>query len=72
MAVRGEVAEELNRLADCSAAARAIDLPRLDRLMKKWPSAGWHKEEVEYPYRFALLRAVSAGHFLRRASGGNR
>jgi asparagine synthase (glutamine-hydrolysing) len=71
-AVRGQVAEELDRLAHCPAAVGAIDLPRLNRLMAKWPSGGWHKEEVEYPYRFALLRAVSAGHFLRRATGGNR
>lgn len=70
--VRDQVAQELERIAACPAAATAIDLPRLDRLMEKWPSGDWHKEEVEYPYRFALLRAVSAGHFLRRATGGNR
>jgi hypothetical protein len=25
-----------------------------------------------YPYRYALLRAIAVGHFLRRATGSNR
>jgi asparagine synthase (glutamine-hydrolysing) len=71
-AARGEVAEEIERLASCAPAARALDLPRLRRLVADWPSSGWERAEISSPYRLALLRGLSAGHFLRRASGGNQ
>lgn len=71
-AARGRVAEELDRLAACQPAARAIDLPRLRGLVEKWPTGGWERPEVSSPYRLALLRAISTGHFLRRVTGGNR
>ena len=71
-AARGQVADELDRLAACPAAVRAIDLPRLRRLVENWPTAGWERHDVSSPYRLALLRAISAGHFLRRMAGGNQ
>ena len=71
-AVRHRVADELGRLESCPAATKAIDLPRLRRLTENWPSAGWEREEVIMSYRYALLRAISSGHFLRRATGANR
>lgn len=71
-AVRDRVAHELRRLDSCAPAARAIDLPRLHRLVENWPAGGWERDEVMLPYRLALLRAVSTGHFLRRTTGGNR
>jgi asparagine synthase (glutamine-hydrolysing) len=70
-AARGAVAEEVSRLGDCAPAAAAIDLERLGRLVEDWPQGGWEKEEVMTAYRLALLRAVSVGHFLRKASGSN-
>ena len=69
---RGAVVEELDRLAECAPAARALDLPRLRKLVENWPSGGWERPEVSSPYRLALLRAISTGHFLRRVTGGNR
>jgi asparagine synthase (glutamine-hydrolysing) len=42
------------------------------RLVSDWPDAGWHRREVTQAYRFALLRGVSAGHFLRKVAGTNR
>ncbi len=39
--------------------------------MRDWPQAGWHTEATISEYRLALLRAVSTGHFLRRASRSN-
>jgi asparagine synthase (glutamine-hydrolysing) len=71
-AARDDVVKELDRLEACPAAAAAIDLPRLRRLTESWPSGGWEKREVQVPYRYALLRAVATGHFLRRATGSNR
>ena len=70
-AARTEVAAELDRLAACPPAARALDLPRLQRLVGNWPTEGWERPEVSSPYRLALLRGISVGHFLRRVSGGN-
>jgi len=37
-----------------------------------WPAGGWERREVSFSYRYTLLRAIAAGHFLRRASGANR
>ena len=71
-AARGHVAEELDRLEACAPAARAIDLPRLRRLVQNWPAHGWEQPEISSAYRLALLRSISVGHFLRRASGGNQ
>jgi asparagine synthase (glutamine-hydrolysing) len=70
-AVRDQVAAELDRLGACPPAARTIDLPRLRRLVENWPSGGWERDEVIAPYRSALLRAISAGHFMRRTVGAN-
>jgi asparagine synthase (glutamine-hydrolysing) len=70
-AVRHCVAAELDRLDACAAATKALDLPRLHRLVENWPAGGWERAEVYGPYRLALARAISAGHFLRRVGGGN-
>jgi asparagine synthase (glutamine-hydrolysing) len=70
-AARGALAEEVARLEDCGPAATAIDVPRLQKLVAEWPEGGWETDEVMRSYRLALLRAVSTGHFLRRASGSN-
>jgi asparagine synthase (glutamine-hydrolysing) len=69
---RDDIVDELDNLQACAAATVAIDLPRLRRLTENWPSSGWERPEVFIPYRFALLRAIVAGHFLRRATGSNR
>ena len=71
-AARHQLAEELDRLEACAPAARAIDLPRLRRLVENWPESGWEQPEISSSYRLALLRSISVGHFLRRASGANR
>src|SRR5262249_32123506 len=70
-AARDGVVDELDRLEACPAAAAALDLPRLRRLTENWPSGGWEQAKVVVDYRYALLRAISVGHFLRRATGSN-
>ena len=67
----GKIDAELVRLASSPPAVRALDLPRLRKLAEKWPTSGWERDDVTTPYRLALLRALSTGHFLRRATGGN-
>ncbi|MGH7194119.1 MAG: asparagine synthase-related protein, partial [Candidatus Saccharimonadales bacterium] len=71
-ASRGALREELDRLENCGPAATAIDLARLRKITEDWPQgANWNSEKVMSTYRLALLRAVSVGHFVRRASGSN-
>jgi asparagine synthase (glutamine-hydrolysing) len=68
---REEVEAELRRIADCAPASGIVDTGRLASLVDNWPEGGWHNPAVERAYRSALLRAVSAGHFVRKASGAN-
>ncbi len=70
-AARTEVENELGRLAPCAPAARALDLERMRALLAEWPAGGWHRDDVVSRYRLALLRGLSAGHFLRKACGSN-
>jgi asparagine synthase (glutamine-hydrolysing) len=69
---RDDIAGWIGRLEGCGPAASALDLPRLRRLVENWPTSGWERDDVCYPYRFALLRGLSVGHFLHRASGSNQ
>jgi asparagine synthase (glutamine-hydrolysing) len=71
-AARGDIATELDRLAAIPETAGLLDIDRLQTLVRDWPTEGWDRQEVITNYRLALLRGVSAGHFLRRASGSNQ
>ena len=71
-AVRGEAAAEIERFANCAPAAALLDVERLKRLMANWQTSGWERPDVRASYRLALLRGISAGHLLRKASGANR
>jgi asparagine synthase (glutamine-hydrolysing) len=71
-AAHGQVLEEINRLNSFAPAARMLNLGRLNTLVHNWPKGGWERESVTVPYRLALLRAISTGHFLRKASGSNQ
>jgi asparagine synthase (glutamine-hydrolysing) len=70
-AARAELSDAIARLRDCEAAKRLLDLPRLERLTRDWPTGGWERDDVRAPYRYALLRGLSAGQFLRKAAGSN-
>jgi asparagine synthase (glutamine-hydrolysing) len=70
-AARYEIEAEVDRLAECESAAQALDIERLRAMFESWPSSGWERFEIRNSYRHALLRGLSAGHFLRKASGGN-
>lgn len=71
-AARDEVAAELERLTDFAPAAKTLDIGRMKRLVEKMPASGWERQDVRQAYRLALLRGLSAGHFLRKASGANQ
>ena len=68
---RGAIAEELGRIAASTQARPALDVGRMERLVRDWPAGGWAKPGTLEQYRSALLRGVSAGHFVRKASGSN-
>jgi len=71
VASRESIATELARLDECPAAAKALDLARLHRLMDNWPGEGWTRENVSSSYRSALLRGIAVGHFMRRVARSN-
>jgi asparagine synthase (glutamine-hydrolysing) len=70
-ASRDRIAAELERLQESDLAVEALDTARLRSLVQNWPVDGWNSDGVCTPYRYALLRAISAGHFIRRVSGLN-
>jgi asparagine synthase (glutamine-hydrolysing) len=69
-AARAAIGQEIERSAPLPAAADKLDLDRLRLLLDQWPDT-WDDPGLIQRYRFQLLRAVSAGHFIRRVTGGN-
>jgi hypothetical protein len=43
----------------------------MERLVGDWPTEGWQRQATVDNYRLALMRGLSAGHFVRKASGSN-
>jgi asparagine synthase (glutamine-hydrolysing) len=70
-AARAQVATELDRLERSAGARRALDLPRLRRLVENWPTGNWHREDITQQYRLMLMRGVAVGMFIRAVEGGN-
>lgn len=68
---RHRVAAEIERLEACAPAVRAIDLPKMRRLVQDWPQSGWETPEIGASYHWALLRGISTGYFIRRTTGAN-
>ena len=66
-----EAGAEVDRIANLPAAARIINTERLKSLLSSTDSVAWGGAQSENNHRLALLRGLSAGHFLRRASGAN-
>lgn len=70
-AAREQIATELNSLSNCAPAAELIDLETLAEAVETFPAAGWAEVKTMGRYRLSLLRGISAGHFLRKASKSN-
>jgi asparagine synthase (glutamine-hydrolysing) len=71
-AALASLGEEIERISECGPATRALDVARLRTLVQSWPRSGWEEPQIANAYRFALLRGVSAGYFVRQAIGSNR
>jgi asparagine synthase (glutamine-hydrolysing) len=62
---RGELARQLGELAESPLVCRIVDLLRLEKAIKTWPTGGWHTKEVFQEYNLALTRGLAGGRFLR-------
>jgi asparagine synthase (glutamine-hydrolysing) len=62
---------EAQRIAEVPAAAAVLDTAKMTRLLEARPRGRWNGREQTVSYRLALLRGLSAGHFLRKATGSN-
>jgi hypothetical protein len=51
---------------------RDINLVRLERAIKHWPTGDWHTTEVFQDYNLALTRGLAGGRFLREFESPNR
>lgn len=72
VAGREELGGELGRIGASVEAGAMVDHESMRRLAEAMPAGGWHKKAVTQQYRHALLRGVSAGHFVRKAAGSNQ
>ena len=65
-----EIQQELGQISNVPQARAIIDTEGLQTLLDRRPER-WEDPRVERAYRLDLLRGLSAGHFLRRATGAN-
>jgi asparagine synthase (glutamine-hydrolysing) len=47
------------------AAARMLDIPKMESLLQEWPESGYETAEVVVAWHATLTRAISMGYFLR-------
>lgn len=71
-AAREAVREEVGRISANPEASGILDTERMTRLVEEWPEGQWHKSQTTRQYRQALLRGISVGHFVRKATGSNQ
>ncbi|MEN8221061.1 MAG: asparagine synthase-related protein [Pseudomonadota bacterium] len=64
IAVRGEIAAEIDRLENLDLARRCLDLPRMRHLVENWPQ-NWHDPKIVREYRLLLQRGIMVGRFIR-------
>lgn len=70
-AARPEIQNEVARLARSPIANRCLNLPRMQSLVKDWPTHRWHDAATRTTYLQAFSRALAAGHFIRRIEDNN-
>ena len=68
---RPEIEREIDAIARCADSHETLDMAWLRETLSSWPTDRWHEDEVRARYRFGLLSAISAGHFMRRVRGTN-
>ena len=68
---RPRLLSELRELSTSPLAAKAIDIPRLEKALAEWPSSGWQTQKIADEYHLALSRGYAGGRFLRWIEGAN-
>jgi asparagine synthase (glutamine-hydrolysing) len=68
---RSELAARIGELSASALVRRVIDIERLERAIKNWPTDGWHTDDVFREYNLALSRGVAAAQFLRWFEAAN-
>lgn len=63
---------EIAELTTSPLARKAIDLDRLERAVRNWPTGYWHRTSVINEYQLALTRGIAGGRFLRWYESANR
>jgi asparagine synthase (glutamine-hydrolysing) len=63
----GTLRREVGLIAAVPAAARLLDTGRMIAMLEAPAERDWNSDESQAHFRLALLRGVSAGHFLRRS-----
>jgi asparagine synthase (glutamine-hydrolysing) len=69
------VRDEVSRIEAFGPSAEIIDVERLKRLVDNWPEPGsetWAELSTAIDYRVCLLRAISAGSFMRETARSNQ
>lgn len=66
-----EAAREARRIAAVPAAAALLDTAKMTSLLETRPEGHWNGRAQTAAYRLALLRGLSVGHFIRKATGSN-
>ena len=68
---RASLLQEVRRLRNVDGVADVLDLDRLERLLESMPERDWTNPEAMRDYRLLVLRGVSVGHFMRKATRTN-
>ncbi len=68
---RDQLVRQINELSNSALVRRMIDVGRLERALKNWPTSGWHTTEVFQEYNLALTRGIAGGRFLRWFESSN-
>jgi asparagine synthase (glutamine-hydrolysing) len=63
--------EEVDAIGRCASAAETMDFGWLQQAALSLPDNGWARDDVMMRYRYGLLRAIAAGHFMRKVAGTN-
>lgn len=71
MTSRDSLLQEVRRLRNVDGTPEVLDLDRMEALLESMPREGWTDPRIMRRYRLLVLRGVSAGHFMRKASRTN-
>jgi asparagine synthase (glutamine-hydrolysing) len=67
---RARILDELTQVEQCDLARRALDLPRLRRLVEEMPRATGDADQVMTDYRGVLELGLMTGCFIRWVETG--